>query len=200
MTEAPKKGRDKQLKTILAVLIVTVVGLVVALTFQKTDVDTLTSESEAVKELLRGPDGVRGRACGILSARLAVETLGENELTNEFTNAPSETRVKKEQQDVFWSDSCRYISNLNSTVYVELYIETFNSPKSAELDLGESLPVVSIAEEPSELFDELYYGAGAWYARSGKLVIKVSLNDGKSGDLRDLSQEFFEYVTNELKV
>lgn len=201
MKRNKKVSREVYLKTTITVLIVCLLTILSVLAFTKSDLNSVKSESKQITNILENPPGVKGRSCGVLSPNKANGITGEDNLKGQYTNAPTEARVKSENEEMFyWSDSCRYSSVTNSNVYVELFIETYSSVMSAKLDLQEELPVVAVSEEESEEFDELFYSAGAWFARDGEVLIKVSANDGQTSDLKEYSKKIFEELYKDIEV
>lgn len=200
-----KKKNVKKLNTPILVAVFTVVLLffsLASLILVKADLKNLKSQSDNVNKLLREEPYVLGRSCGILSNRVAKDILPSQKLSLSFTNAPTKNKVilgGVDDEQNHWSDSCRYVDKENSNKYVEMFIETYLNEETAKRELKDSLPVVgSVDIENIEGFSEVYYSAGAWFARNGAVIIKVSANDGRSGDLKDFSKNIFVRLTSEL--
>ncbi len=188
-----KKFEQTQIM-LLIILSLTAFGLMVALISTDEKNHLLDKKQRVVTELLRGSPGVAGRTCGILSEVEAKDILPTRKLSATFTNQPVENKVIVEdnKKGIHWSDSCRYVDPDNSNIYVEMFIDTYGDDDEARADLLGSLPkggAIETVNNPE--YDELYYSSGAWFARQHKVVIKVSANDGRSGDLRDFSNNVF---------
>jgi hypothetical protein len=199
--KSKQKKFEQQLLYLLIILSILVFGLMTALILSQSSSDSVKLQSKEVRELLTGTPGVAGRSCGILSELEAKNFLPAQEVKGVFTNQPIKNKVSLENQDLglHWSDSCRYVDPTNSNIYAELFIDTYSGEDEASADLRESLPKAGMIDEiENNDYDELYYSSGAWFARDGRVLIKVSANDGRSGDLKDFSNNVFTALTLQL--
>lgn len=192
-----------KLEKTLVVVCLSLLFLLIVLAWQVLDLrsrnSTLTNSTDNIEKLINEKPGVLGRSCGILNKQVAIQILNTDELEIRFSNQPTVNVVNTQEGGIHWSDSCRFASVNNSNVYAEMFIETFQNSEDAALELKNDLPEVGTEKEALDNYDELYYSSGAWFARKGEVVIKVSANDGKTRDLYDFSKGIFESLTSSIE-
>mgnify|MGYP006302938901 CR=1 FL=1 len=187
-------------------ILITIVGIVIivslVLAWQVWDLRDknarLQTESTEVERLIKNPPGVLGRSCGVLDKNEAVDILNVEDLELRYSNQAVANEVDKQEGGIHWIDSCRYASASSSNVYVELFIETYQSAQAAEKELQNSLPKVGLRDVASDKFEELYYNSGAWFAREQEVVIKVSASKPTNGGLKNYSQKIFDDIISKL--
>ncbi len=203
MVSRRKKSKKYEQRTMLVLIALSICVFILMLMLVVINSDEMDSGSNReVAQILKGDPGVAGRSCGILSELEAKNIIPARELKGTFSNEPLKNKVMQgssSERGIHWFDSCRYVDSTNSNVYAELFIETYGSEIEAIADFRESLPKVGTIEEiESKYYDELIYSSGAWFARDGMVIIKVSANDGRSGDLKEFSENVFVKLTSEL--
>jgi len=180
---------------VVGALIILAAVLFFQLTSERSKNSTLEKQSQAVTELITTSPGVKGRSCGILHSQKAVEIIGSNTIEQRFSNQAVDNQVNTQEGGIHWVDSCLYVDTRNSSNYVELFIETFESAQDAENELLHDLPEVSVEEVAAGKYDRLFYSAGAWFALKERLVIKVSASSGSTIDIKQESQSVFDELT-----
>lgn len=175
-------------------LIIALSIFIVILGFQVTSKQKTIEKYEDFKyqqdKLLFGEGRLQGYSCGVLDIKKAQEILDSKSLKSSYLQGPAdEIGVNNKQTErLYWSDSCRYVDEFDSSKYVELYIDTFQTKTEAENYFLDFLPIVTDKKILSnENFGEkLVYESGVYYLLKDNKVIQVS-----TGFNEELSQKIF---------
>jgi len=184
------KSRNLVSNIIIAIMAVFIVILGFQITNQQFEIEEFESQSSQVSELLNGKEKVAGYTCGVLNTDMAQQILGADSLSRDYGQGPTDQlQSDKSSEKLLWSDSCRYVSDTNSNVYVEFYVATFDSEESAEDSFMNFLPLVNNAEliKQNELGSELMYDEGVFYLLNNNKVIQVAANNSSGSNIKEFS-------------
>lgn len=182
---------------IIVILSVFLVVLGVRVSSQSQEIKTIENSANELDVLLRGPGKVRGYSCGVLSESRAKELLISDSLKAQFGTAPS-YKVQEftpALDNMFWADSCRYEDKFNNSKYVELYINTFQSPEDAQNAFPDFARIVNDSEEvdPLSYGEKLLYDGGSYTLLRKDQIIQIAANNGNAN-----TKEFSGLVLEEL--
>jgi len=183
----------------LGIISLCFIGTLLVLSQRQAEVKELQQNAKQIERIQQSMQPVLGRSCGILNSSNALRFLEihPEHLGAAFGNGPAEN--SSDSSELYWTDSCRYSSTTNSTLYAEVFIDTYQDARLAEQALTRQLPLVGdIDSEQREGFDELYYSAGAWYGRKNAMVVRVSANKGNPASIRNDSEVLFDFVRSGL--
>jgi hypothetical protein len=142
---------------------------------------------------------IPGRSCGILSPRKAKTFIGSG-LTQQATVIPSYILASRKSISPIHSDGCRYVSNNNSNIYVELNIKNYSSKAMAKQSFYEDMPVggdVSWLNEAG-YGDKLFYDSGVHYLLKDKEIITVAASKGEPGNTKTFSKRLLDELHKDL--
>jgi hypothetical protein len=191
------------IKISVLILLIAIVMLGFKVSDQQEQLQTFEKQIVEQSNLLTGNNAAPGYSCGALTFQRAKELLKSNsKLKRSFGQGLVNTvrATKTPQENLFWSDSCRYEDSGDSAKYIEMYVATFQSEESAVQAFPDFLEVVNEAVElPSEEYGQkLFYDGGAFYLLKENRVIQIAANNGSLQQLDSFSRLVFENVLKSL--
>lgn len=154
--------------------------------------NSINDDFTRISQFIGDDTAVKGLSCGLLDPVYASSVVGEdNSLLQSYTNRPL-----KHSNSWFWEDNCRYVSESDNSIYLELYIETYETDKTAEFAFTESLQIVNDNTDLGETKygSKLIYDAGVIYLLQNNRVVKVSIGIDESEELREKALETLRYI------
>jgi hypothetical protein len=198
----PKSNRKSIIKTIK---ILTLASLFIILGFKldnaQKELQIAKSNGIQINNLLYGKNKTPGLSCGILSNSKAEELLGVD-LNRSFIQGPDNlVSASNPYNNVFWTDSCRYLSPNDSSKYVELFINSYQTKADAEKAYIKIFPKVNdnVEIEPNTVGERLVYDSGVYYLLDGSRIIRVSANNGSASNLEQFSRSVFDSLIEDLR-
>jgi hypothetical protein len=166
---------------------------------QQNKLTSNESERAEIEVLLNGSNAAFGYSCGVLSAQRAEQLMGNgSNLNRKFGQGPADTvqDMKNKQENIFWSDSCRYEDPANSGKYIEMYVATFQTDKAAVKAFPDFFRVVNdVKEIPDQDFgQQLFYDGGVYYLLKDNKVIQTAASNGLPQELESFSRKVFESI------
>jgi hypothetical protein len=175
---------------VIIILSISIVLLGFQITSQRKDIEEYEDLKYQQDTLLFGENRVAGFTCGALNMLKAEEILNTDRVISNYSQGPTD-RIgldNKITDNLYWSDSCRYIDELDSSKYVELYIDTFQTEFEAKKYFSDFIPVVNENKELSnENFGEkLIYDSGVYYLLRDNQIVQIS-----TGYSEEISKNIF---------
>lgn len=193
------KNVSKNIQVIIIVILCfLLVVLGIQVSSQNQEIENLNESNEELDILLNGPNKVRGYSCGILSEQKAKDLLESSSVKSQYGITPR-YRIQEflpAQEKMFWADSCRYEDNFESTKYVELYINSFQTPEDAQNAFPDFARIVNDSEEvDASLYGEkLIYDGGTYTLLKRNQVVQIAANNGVS-NIAEFSRTVLEELT-----
>jgi hypothetical protein len=198
MSKVKSNSKVKTFIFIIFALLILILGL--RLDSAEKKLEIAKNNGIQINELLYGRNRAAGLSCGVLSQSKADELLGVD-LNRSFVQGP-DNLISSDSPDnkVFWVDSCRYLDPKNSNSYIELYINSYQTPTDANLAFKDILPSVNDSEvlDSNGLGEKLIYDGGVHYLLFNSRIIQVAANNGSSSELENFSKIVFDNLVSEL--
>jgi hypothetical protein len=185
------------------VFILFVLVAIVVLGFKVTDLqkqlDSAKSNQNQVQTLLAGDNNVAGFTCGVLTKQRASSLLTvSEELKQAYVQGPSNIIQSGQpaQNNIFWSDSCRYEDVADNSKYIEFFITTFQTTDLAQEAFPDFFGAVNdaVALSAEGYGDELRYEGGAYYLLRGSRVIQIAASNGVPSQTESFSRSAFDSI------
>lgn len=197
-----KVERKSIIKTIL-ILAIALLFLILALRLDSTQKELEIARSNGIQidNLLYGKNKTPGLSCGILSYSKAEELLGVD-LDRSFKQGPDNlVSASNPNNNVFWTDSCRYLNPYDSSMYIELFINSYQTKDDAEKAFINIFPIVNdnLEVEPEMLGDRLVYDNGVHYLLDDSRIIRVSASNGSASNIEKFSRSVLDSLIEDLR-
>jgi len=186
-------------KTLYAVILTSLVLGCVVLVLLARDYRSRASESE---QRLDGIDSILGSyqhrplglSCGVLSPALAGSILDGSVVMLQESGQRTYSFGESDELTA-WSDICLYERSDTKSLYVQLYITTYESDDIARSELRSRIPVVNDLEVLVDSEAELtIYDAGVIYSANGREIIEVAAVNGKPAELKDYTVQTYKTI------
>jgi hypothetical protein len=177
-----------------------VFGLILSSNSKK--INDYQAQSNELSNLLQSTNGPRGFSCAVLNPDVAKELLQVNDVKNSFGQLSSYTikKYQKDQENMFWTDNCRYVDSQNSNKYIELYINTFTDYDAAKKAFPDFKQLVDESEHVvlEKYEGELLYDGGSLTYLTDNRVIQIAASNGNSSELKEFSMKAFMQLIDQI--
>lgn len=191
-------SKSQIIKLSFILLLIATIALGFSISSLQKRVDVFEGQ-EAQTAMLLGEGKIPGYSCGVLSETVAKDLL-KSDLSQKYGQGPAYEiqKNKAKQENLFWSDSCRYEDKENSARYIEFYVSSFGTEKDAASAFPDFLQQVNENEKlASDGYGQsLIYDNGVYYLLTDNKVIQVAASNGYASETKEFSGSVFKRLLN----